>query len=63
MPHGEQQRIARRLKCSATHVSMVLNGRRQQSNDLSLNIIRLAERAAEKELGRQALGRFKRIRV
>lgn len=63
MPHGEQARIARILKCSQGHVSEVLNGHKQQTNDLSRNIIRLAERAAEIELGKQALSRFKKFRV
>lgn len=53
MPTGEQKRIARLLKCSKGHVSSVLNGHCQQDNDLSRNIIRLAERAAAIEAGKR----------
>jgi transcriptional regulator len=53
MPTGEQKRIARLLKCSNSHVSAVLNGRKQQDNDLSRNIIRLAEQSAANEAGKR----------
>ena len=46
MKHGEQKRIAEILGCSRGYVSSVLNGARNQSNELGTNIIRLAERAA-----------------
>lgn len=48
MPTGEQKRIAKRLNCSKSIVSKVLNGHSSQVNDLGINIIRLAEHAAEK---------------
>jgi hypothetical protein len=63
MPKGEQRRISRILKCSEGHVSEVLNGKRNQSNDLGINIIRLAEHAAAIELGKRSLNGFKKIRV
>jgi len=46
MKHGEQKRIAAICGCSRSYVSSVLNGYRNQSNELGTNIIRLAERAA-----------------
>ena len=46
MKYGEQKRIAEILGCSRGYVSSVLNGARNQSNELGTNIIRLAERAA-----------------
>ena len=63
MPSGEQRRIARILKCSEGHVSEVLNGKRNQSNDLGINIIRLAENAAAYELGKRSLSSYKKFRV
>jgi hypothetical protein len=62
MKDGEQTRIARIVKCSRGHVSGVLNGTRNQSNDLGINIIRLAEHAAAMELGKRSLASFKKIR-
>ena len=53
MPSSEQKRIAILLKCSEGHVSSVLNGHKQQDNDLSRNIIRLAEHAAAMEAGKR----------
>jgi predicted XRE-type DNA-binding protein len=53
MPSGEQKRIAKLLKCTQGHVSSVLNGHCQQDNDLSRNIIRLAEHAAAMEAGKR----------
>ena len=46
MRPGEQKRIAEILGVSRGYVSSVLNGRRNQENDIGRNIIRLAERAA-----------------
>jgi len=63
MPSGEQRRISRILNCSEGHVSGVLNGKRNQSNDLGINIIRLAERAATYELGKRSLASYKKFRV
>lgn len=63
MPTGEQVRIARILKCTKGHVSGVLNGKRSQTNDLGINIIRLAEHASAMELGKRSLSNFKKIRV
>lgn len=48
MPVGEQKRIAAKLGLSRGHVSSVLNGKKSQSNDNGINIIRLAEAAAAK---------------
>jgi len=63
MPSGEQRRISRILKCSGGHVSAVLNGKRNQNNDLAINIIRLAEHSAAMELGKRSLSSFKKFRV
>lgn len=52
MPVGEQKRIAQRLNLTKGHVSMVLNGKRSQTNDNGINIIRLAEQAVARERGR-----------
>ena len=62
MKPGEQKRIAQKLKCTTGHVSSVLNGRRSQTNDIGINIIRLAEHAATIELGKRHLETFKKIR-
>ena len=59
MKTGEQKRIASILKCSKYHVSLVLNGKRSQTNDLGINIIRLAEHSAAMELGKRRLSNFK----
>jgi transcriptional regulator with XRE-family HTH domain len=48
MPIGEQGRIARRLGVSRGYVSAILNGRSNQQSDKGINVIRLAEGAAEK---------------
>lgn len=48
MPVGEQKRIDAKLGLSRSHVSSVLNGKKSQSNDNGINIIRLAEAAAAK---------------
>ncbi len=61
MPKGKQKEIARRLKCSTCHVSMVLNGKRSQTNELGINIIRLAEYSANAERIRWAVRNVKRF--
>jgi len=60
LPRGKQKEIARQCNCSKVHVSMVLNGNRSQTNDLGTNIIRLAEREADRERQRQGMTRAKR---
>ena len=61
MPSGSQKYIAKVCGCSRGNVSAVLNGRRSQTNDLGVNIIRLAERLAdeaylkERRMSRSAL--------
>jgi len=45
MPVGGQKRIAAICNCSRPQVSAVLNGKRSQTNDLGINIMRLAEQA------------------
>ena len=52
IPSGTQKYIAKVCRCSCSQVSAVLNGKRSQTNDLGINIIRLAERAAENTRGR-----------
>jgi hypothetical protein len=44
---GQQKYIARVCGCTDSQVSAVLNGRRSQTNDLGINIIRLAERLSD----------------
>jgi len=53
MPHGTQKYIARICGCSRGLVSAVLNGYRSQTNDLGINIIRLAERSAAEAYWRE----------
>ncbi|MDP2104626.1 MAG: hypothetical protein Q8J76_01425, partial [Desulfobulbaceae bacterium] len=48
LPAGEQKRIARRLNISCGYVSSILNGKKNQDSDKGINVIRLAEAAAEK---------------
>jgi hypothetical protein len=48
LKNGAQKKIATICNCSSGHVSAVLNGYRSQSNDLGINIIRLAERWCER---------------
>jgi len=52
IPSGTQKYIAKVCRCSCPQVSAVLNGKRSQTNDLGINIIRLAERAVENAKGR-----------
>jgi len=59
LKHGEQLRIARIVNCSKCHVSLVLNGKRCQTNSLGINIIRLAEHLAAIELGKRQLSTSK----
>ena len=49
MNWGRQKEIARICGCTWSHVSGVLNGYRNQENDMSINIIRLAEKFAQRD--------------
>lgn len=46
---GQQTEIARIAGCTPAHVSYVLNGHGKQSSELSLKIIRMAEKYAWRE--------------
>jgi len=52
LPHGGQKRIARQAGCTPQKVSKVLNGHDAQTSYKAINIIRLAERYAERERAR-----------
>lgn len=52
MRWGQQTEIAKIVNCTPAHVSFVLNGHGNQSNELSTSIIGLAEIYARKERDR-----------
>ncbi|MEN6422286.1 MAG: hypothetical protein ABFD76_10100 [Smithella sp.] len=69
MNWGRQKEIAKICRCTWSHVSGVLNGYRNQDSALSINIIRLAEKFAQRdrqamlrEVKREAVGRALRER-
>lgn len=49
MPVGEQKRIGKTLGISKSYVSQILNGKVNQDNARAINVIRLAEKAVERE--------------
>lgn len=49
MNWGRQKEIAKICRCTWSHVSGVLNGYRNQENALSINIIRQAEKFAQRD--------------
>ena len=61
LPAGKQKEIARICNCTPGYVSAVLNGRTSQTGDKAINIIRLAERAAEHARTRDAVRKARRF--
>lgn len=59
MKHGDQKRIADLLNTKPSIVSATLNGHRNQNSDQGRNIIRLAERFAERSVMRQAVRNYR----